>query len=191
MLEALAGGSQLLFGRMRGDRDRILTGSAVRHLIAGFLDVAGLHFEWEFSSHQFRKTFARFVALSGSTAALALMRHFKHVSIQMTERYFPNDPELINEIIEASEELIAETLSRVFGSERLGGMRGREIVSRNQAYRGEKHAAELAELVKNDDAMTLRFTSFFTSMASVCTTAILRSAAETFRKWGLRPASAA
>lgn len=34
----------------------------------------------------------------------------------MTERYFPNDPELINEIIEASEELIAESLTRVFGA---------------------------------------------------------------------------
>jgi hypothetical protein len=103
---------------------------------------------WHFAMHQFRKTFARFVALSNVNASLALMRHFKHVSLQMTERYFPDDPELIGEIIEASEALIAERLDTVFGAERLGGIKGQEIVANNTAYRGDAHAKERRELVE-------------------------------------------
>lgn len=103
---------------------------------------------WYFEPHQFRKTFARFVALSSSSTALALMRHFKHVSLQMTERYFPDDPDLINEVIEASESLIAERLDSIFGAEHLGGLKGKEIIENNIAFRGDAHAEERRELVK-------------------------------------------
>jgi integrase len=154
-LEELARDSEFLFGRLAGGSEWIIQSQTVRHSFDALLDVVNLPGNWHFSTHQFRKTFARFVALSGPSAAVALMRHFKHVSIQMTERYFPNDPELLNEIIEASEELIAERLTSVLGAEKLGGIRGQEIIARNDRYRGETNASDLAELVK----MTMADTS--------------------------------
>ena len=122
--------------------------------------------EWSFAPHQFRKTFARFVALSGPRAAFALMRHFKHVSIQMTERYFPNDPELINEIYEAQEDLIAERLDVIFGASRLGGIKGTQIAARNERFRGAAGATARRELIQ----MTLRDprSSFRLSPYGIC-----------------------
>ena len=70
----------------------------------------------------------------------------------MTERYLPNDPDFIGEIIEASEALVAERLDAVFGAERLSGFKGEEILSNNLAYRGDAHADERRELV----SMTMR-----------------------------------
>jgi hypothetical protein len=66
----------------------------------------------------------------------------------MTERYFPDDPDLINEVIEASESLIAERLDSIFGAEHLGGLKGKQIIENNIAFRGDAHAEERRELVK-------------------------------------------
>ena len=44
------------------------------------------------------------------------MRHFKHQSVLMTERYLPRlktDPELLNEVFEAREHLIAGRLDNI------------------------------------------------------------------------------
>jgi hypothetical protein len=68
--------------------------------------------------------------------------------MQMTEKYFPNDPELMNDLIEASEELIAERLDSVFGSDRLAEIKGEQIVSRNAGYRGAAGDAARKDLVK-------------------------------------------
>ena len=156
MLERLAHAERVtvlfprLHARGRGEDKSVspgMMGQFVRRF-AAFANVGG---EWPFAMHQFRKTFARFVALSDVNATLALMRHFKHVSILMTERYLPNDLDLIGEIIEASEALIAERLETVFGAERLSGYKGQEILMNNVAYRGDAHIEERRELV----AMTL------------------------------------
>jgi integrase len=54
---------------------------------AAYVDVR--HHEgkpWRFTPHQFRKTFARFVARRDRSQLMALSDHFKHASIAMTAR---------------------------------------------------------------------------------------------------------
>jgi hypothetical protein len=89
-------------------------------------------------------------------AAYALMRHYKHISILMTERYFPDDPELISDICEASEQLIAQRLDAVIGADKLGGIKGQQIVASNLPYRGPEHAEERRRIV----TMTLEDPTF-------------------------------
>jgi hypothetical protein len=104
--------------------------------------------EWSFAPHQFRKTFARFVALAAPNGALALQRHYKHVSIQMTERYFPTDPELMDEIMEASAELVEDKLDEILGADRLAGIKGEQILAQNAPYRGSAGAEARKEMVR-------------------------------------------
>ena len=134
--------------------------SNVRHDINTFAEAAGAG-DWVFSPHQFRKTFARFVALSSVSSVFALMRHFKHASILLTERYLPTDPELLNDIFEASESLIAERLDSVYGASRLGGIAGKRIVANNLPYRGESNAGVRRRLVST----TLRDPTAFFKLA--------------------------
>lgn len=144
----------------KGHPQRAIGNSQAAYLLSEFAKATTLDHEWYFHPHQFRKTFARFVALSGPNAAVALMRHFKHVSIQMTERYFPDDPELINDLIEASEELMAERLDSVFGADRLAGVKGEQIVARNSAYRGaagEDARKSLVEMTMLDPSVLVIF----------------------------------
>lgn len=101
--------------------------------------------------HQFRKTFARYVALSSEGSAFTLMRHFKHMSVLMTEKYLSFDPEQVNDIFEASQTIIGERLTSIFGAERLGGIAGQRIVANNHSYRGVENAEALRRLV----AMTM------------------------------------
>ncbi len=107
---------------------------------AAFNGVTG----WVFAAHQFRKTFARFVTLASPHAVLALQRHFKHVSVAMTERYLPTDPDLMDEIIEQSFEADAEQLDSILKSDRLAGHKGEDILKRNAALRGNGEAAVAA-----------------------------------------------
>jgi hypothetical protein len=119
--------------------------------------------DWNLAAHQFRKTFARFVALSGSANILALTRHYKHLSTLMTEAYLPNDPELVSELIEASEELMAERLDSIFGAERLGGLGGQRIVEANASYRGSKGREarrRLVDITMRDPNSDIRLTVY-------------------------------
>jgi len=128
--------------------DKRVGPSKVSRDLAIFSDYAGITGRWQLSSHQFRKTFARFVALASPAAAGALQRHFKHVSIQMTERYFPDDPELLQDIAEAALELVEERYDKILGAERLAGIRGAEIIASNAAYRGSAAADKRREIVR-------------------------------------------
>gem|GEM_PF-6856574 len=120
--------------------------SDLQILIDSFLSWLGLATCYVYP-HQFRKTFARFVALSGPKGAHALMKHFKHVSILMTEHYFPDDPELLQEIINAQEELVRQQLDSILASGDLGGIKGEQIAKRNAEYRGPANAKARKELV--------------------------------------------
>ena len=92
---------------------------------------------WPLSPHQFRKTFARFVARGDRSHLLALAAHFKHVSVAMTSRgYVGNDYELHELIDEESRAETAIALDRLLSSDRLGGRMGERIVARNHAFRG-------------------------------------------------------
>jgi integrase len=104
--------------------------------------------EWTFAPHQFRKTFARFVSLAAPNGALALQRHYKHISIQMTERYFPTDPDLMDEIMEASAELVEDKLDEILRADRLAGIKGEQILAQNAPYRGSAGAEARKEMVR-------------------------------------------
>ncbi|MDP9111600.1 MAG: hypothetical protein M3M96_08210, partial [Candidatus Eremiobacteraeota bacterium] len=111
---------------------------------AAFNGISG----WRFAAHQFRKTFARFVTVVAPNAVLALQRHFKHVSLQMTERYIGIDSELVDDIIEESLVLQEERLLAIVTSDRLGGIKGEEILAQNEQYRGPGGRDSARELVK-------------------------------------------
>lgn len=99
---------------------------------------------WRLTTHQFRKTFARFVARNHRLALLALRRHFKHVSLAMTEHYAGHDFDLVAAVAEERHQEMREALHDLLGSEYLGGKLGVEIVSRNESFRGSagEHARD-------------------------------------------------
>lgn len=94
--------------------------------------------EWHFTSHQWRKTFARFVAITNKNALAALSQHFLHISIAMTDRgYIGNDfelEELIDEIVRAE---TADILIQVL-------LLGRSVAGRMGEQLMEKHTALIA-----------------------------------------------
>ncbi len=92
---------------------------------------------WVFSAHQFRKTFARFVARGDRSQLLALADHFKHASVAMTSRgYVGNDFELHELVDRETQAETAIALDRLLASEQLGGRMGERIAVRNHAFRG-------------------------------------------------------
>jgi len=79
-------------------------------------------------AHQFRRTFARWCALSDSnTSLLALKDHFKHASILMTRYYAQIDDELLILFELEKNRLSAESFDKVLRSEALGGVGGHLI----------------------------------------------------------------
>jgi hypothetical protein len=92
---------------------------------------------WHFSSHQFRKTFARFVARRDRSQLLALSDHFKHFSIAMTAKgYVGNDFDLKELIDQEGQAEAARALDRFLASDRLAGRMGERLVAENAAFRG-------------------------------------------------------
>jgi integrase len=92
---------------------------------------------WPFSPHQFRKTFARFVARRDRSQLLALADHFKHVSVAMTSRgYVGNDFSLHELVDHQGQTETALALDNLLKSDRLGGRMGERIMARNTTYRG-------------------------------------------------------
>jgi hypothetical protein len=82
-------------------------------------------------AHQFRRTFARWCALSDSeTCLLALKDHFKHASFLMSRHYARIDDELMLLFEQERNRLGAESFDKVLRSESLGGAGGRSIKRR-------------------------------------------------------------
>lgn len=92
---------------------------------------------WPFSTHQFRKTFARFVARRDRSQLLGLAEHFKHASVAMTARgYVGNDFDLHGLIDHESRAETAAALDRMLTSTRLTGRMGERILAGNARFRG-------------------------------------------------------
>ena len=92
---------------------------------------------WLFSTHQFRKTFARFVARRDRSQLLGLAEHFKHASVAMTARGYVGSDFDLNQLVdhEARAET-AEALDRLLSARQLGGRMGERITARNARFRG-------------------------------------------------------
>ena len=92
---------------------------------------------WPLSPHQFRKTFARFVARRDRSQLLALSDHFKHMSVAMTARgYVGSDFDLHELVDHEGRSETALALDHLLTSDRLGGRMGERIVARNATFRG-------------------------------------------------------
>lgn len=92
---------------------------------------------WPFSTHQFRKTFARFIARRDRSQLLGLAEHFKHASVAMTARGYVGSDFDLHELVD--HEARAETaaaLDRLLAAKRLGGRMGERIVAGNVRFRG-------------------------------------------------------
>lgn len=142
-LRAASGRRQLFLVKGGPQHNQItpLTGVHITERINLFAAFVGVpHHEgapWSFSPHQFRKTFARFVARRDRSQLLALADHFKHVSIAMTSRgYVGNDFGLHELVDHEGQAETALALNGFLRSDNLGGRMGKRIVARNEAYRG-------------------------------------------------------
>lgn len=111
-------------------------GHTMNWRVNAFASTVGVARPWRFSCHQFRKTFARFVALGDKTGLLALKQHFKHVSIAMTDRYVGRDLELLDLVDVERQHGMTQALDELLGADCLAGKLGKQIVARNQRFRG-------------------------------------------------------
>ncbi|MER8403093.1 hypothetical protein [Mesorhizobium sp. M1348] len=92
---------------------------------------------WPFSTHQFRKTFARFIARKDRSQLLGLAEHYKHASVAMTARgYVGSDFDLHQLVNHESREETATALERLLVSDRLAGRMGERIAAGNARFRG-------------------------------------------------------
>ncbi len=118
-----------------------ITGPHIGRRINDFAAHVGVpHHEgkpWPFSPHQFRKTFARFIARKDRSQLLALADHFKHASVAMTSKgYVGTDFDLKQLISHEGQAETAIALDRFLASDRLAGRMGERITGMNVAFRG-------------------------------------------------------
>ncbi len=117
---------------------------------AAYVDVP--HHEgapWPFSAHQFRKTFARFVAKRDRTQLLALSDHFKHVSVAMTAKgYVGTDFDLFELVAHEAQVETADALDRLLSADRLAGRMGARLTNLNAKFRGRAGAEVRRDYIK-------------------------------------------
>jgi integrase len=102
---------------------------------------------WHLTTHQGRKTFARFVGRRDRTGLHALAAHFGHVTRVMTDAAYVGVDFHLADLIDA--EVLAETrnaLEDVLTATRLGGKAGRAIASHSR-FRGRLRDGDVREYV--------------------------------------------
>jgi integrase len=115
----------------------------INNLLARFSDWLGLPQHegkpWRLTSHQGRKTFARFVALRDRTALFALAQHLGHRDRTVTDLcYAGNDYRLNSEIDAAILEQSVAAWEHMLAAPGLGGRAGAEIIARRPRFRGTR-----------------------------------------------------
>src|SRR5207237_811811 len=86
---------------------------------------------WRFSTHQGRRTFARFVALRDRTALYALAQHLGHRDVRQTDQaYVGTDYQLDREIETAVLDQSVSAWEQMLSARTLGGRMGAEILAR-------------------------------------------------------------
>jgi integrase len=92
---------------------------------------------WPLSTHQGRKTFARFVALRDRTGLFALAQHLGHRDRRMTDKgYVGNDYALQEEIEEHILEQSVSAWEQMLSAPVLGGRAGTHIMAKRPRFRG-------------------------------------------------------
>ena len=94
---------------------------------------------WRLTSHQGRKTFARFVALRDRSALFALAQHLGHRDRTVTDLcYAGNDYRLNCEIDAAILEQSVAAWEHMLAAPGLGGRAGAEIIAKRPRFRGSR-----------------------------------------------------
>lgn len=94
---------------------------------------------WRFSSHQGRKTFARFVALRDRTALYALAQHLGHRDVRQTDQaYAGTDYQLNTEIEAAVLDQSVSAWEHLLSAKALGGRMGAEVLVHRPRFRGTR-----------------------------------------------------
>ena len=103
-----------------------------------FIDLPAYQGEpWHLSTHQGRKTFARFVAKQDRNNLHALKEQLGHRSVVMTDQAYAGVDYEISELInETTQEEMVQSLAEALTAERLGGAAGRRMAERSP-FRGQ------------------------------------------------------
>jgi len=92
---------------------------------------------WRFSTHQFRKTFARFIARRDRSQLLALADHLKHVSVAMTARGYVGTDFDLHQLVDHEGQIETATArDRLLTADPLAGKMGERIAAGNASFRG-------------------------------------------------------
>jgi hypothetical protein len=92
---------------------------------------------WCFSPHQFRKTFARFVAKRDRTQLMGLADHFKHASTFITSRsYVGKNFELSELVTQDAQADTAAALERMLSGAPVAGRIGERLALAGATFRG-------------------------------------------------------
>src|SRR5450631_598214 len=113
---------------------------------------------WRFSSHQGRKTFARFVALRDRTALYALAQHLGYRDIRQTDQSYVGTDYQLNSEIDAA--VIDESIAaweQMLSATTLAGRMGAEVLARRPRFRGARVKQEIRAYARmlTDSGLTL------------------------------------
>lgn len=113
--------------------------------------------DWDVSTHQLRKTFAKLIGITDKTCLVALKEHFKHASLAMTDYYVGTSYELIGMINEEKQLEITEGLDSILSSNKLAGKLGEKISKINMKFRGNVEARNnyIEEIIHNSDLVVV------------------------------------
>jgi integrase len=126
----------------------IMSTMRVRSLLQRFAVWLGLPMHegkaWRLSTHQGRKTFARFAALRDASALFALAQHLGHRERAITDHGYAGsdyrlDQEIEVEILEQS----AAAWEQMLAAPGLGGRAGAEIIAKRPRFRGARLKQEI------------------------------------------------
>jgi integrase len=124
------------------------TSGRICHLLSRFSDWLGLPQHegkpWRLTTHQGRKTFARFVALRDRSALFALAQHLGHRERAITDMsYAGSDYRLNCEIDAAILEQSVAAWEHMLAAPGLGGRAGAEIMAKRPRFRGARLKQEI------------------------------------------------
>lgn len=99
---------------------------------------------WRLSTHQGRKTFARFCALRDRSGLLAMAQHFGHRERAVTDHGYAGPDYRLNQEIDA--EILEQSITaweHMLAAPGLGGRAGVEIMAKRPRFRGSRLKGEL------------------------------------------------
>ena len=130
-LEALHRAARVRYGGLLFSTKERNTGYSVRKfqsLLNDFFALVPAAEGWQPTSHQFRKTFARFVSRYDTNHNAALAQQLGHVRLAMTDAYAAKDLDLVRLLEREHAEVVSDGFMALLRAEEMAGKRGEEIV---------------------------------------------------------------